>query len=547
MSVRNKAQVAKLERSVVMSLAEQLDSPRSLTVWMLLKYHEYDQVFDLNIRIGDYEDPQRFADDYLVTSALSKSKCLPSSRDPKASALAKFWDAEKICQETNDRLDLFMQPNSSVVCPSIVEKIQYWVQRILGPHPTKEDLRFIEDNCRFGPGATSSLSGVVSSGKKYSSRPVETTPRLVDFRTFFFPPLWKESVKDLRVRRSSKVSLVPKKATCDRTICIEPDLNIFVQLGLGACLRRKLLDFGLDLNTQENNRELARRASIDNHLCTMDLSSASDLISRSVVWLLLPYKWADALYLPRVDFFELDGKEHEFHKWSSMGNGYTFELETVIFYAVLLACCEVEGCLRFDEIIAYGDDLIFPKQAEERVRETLELLGFKVNPDKTFGEGPFRESCGTDWWLGRNVRPFFLKSDHPDFDTVCFIYANMITAYADNGVFREIRYLPAWRRCFSAASDRPRIPKGFGDVGFWSSFDEALPSFRRKDGWAGYRFKYREVPVLSKVIDDFGSYLNSLRHGSDFTQGFDSLRGRYLRPRSRSGYSLEWPDLGPWH
>jgi hypothetical protein len=57
-------------------------------------------------------------------------------------------------------------------------------------------------------------------------------------------------MSSLELRNSSKVRVVPKNAKTDRTICIEPDLNIFVQLGIGAVIRERLKAYGLDLNTQ---------------------------------------------------------------------------------------------------------------------------------------------------------------------------------------------------------------------------------------------------------------------------------------------------------
>jgi hypothetical protein len=58
----------------------------------------------------------------------------------------------------------------------------------------------------------------------------------------------------------------------------------------------------------------------------------------------------------------------------------------------------------------FGDDIIIDKRASRLLISLLEMLGFVVNYSKTYVEGPFRESCGTDRFLGVDVRPVYLKS-----------------------------------------------------------------------------------------------------------------------------------------
>lgn len=557
MTVRHKARVLGLELALVKRLCESIDTPRALTVWILIKEKQYHELVDLEIDPSDYVDHRQFADDYLVTKILSKNPRVPVPVDPEKEALKKFWEAEEVCAETNDRLSRFAEDphiaDQDVL--AVVSETQRYIQRILGDL-TKTKIGFAETKMRFGPGATTSLSGVVTQGKKYSRRTLDATPRVIPFRAFGFPDAWKGAAADIRQRRSSKMRIVPKKATCGRTICIEPDLNIFVQLGQGALIRKQLADFGLDLNTQKNNQELAREGSITDQLCTMDLSSASDLISREVVWLLLPYAWADFLHFSRVDMVDVDGEEKTLHKWSSMGNGYTFELETLIFYSVLLGAAEVKGCSDWGKIIAYGDDLIFPSELESLVRRTLNFLGFRVNSGKTFGKGPFRESCGTDWFRGHNVRPYFLRSEHHDFPTTCYIIANGFRRWArrhdSGGVHCDLRLFPVWYRCLLAVSPdhRYRIPEGYGDVGFVSNWDEARPSTRLQKsrwGWGGFNFRYRKLKAMEETIDVQGCLLAALNgQAMPFSFGREALRGRFVPARTGHGYTLVWPDLGPW-
>jgi len=560
MIARRDAHVLKLELAIAVSICEKTDTPRALTVALLIKYREFDQLADLSIDPGHYVDAASFADDYLVTEILRKSHNLPVTCDAEQKALSKFEEYEAICAETNSRLWDFME-NRGLPDGDITTALgfsQQVITEVLGPL-TRSKLAYCESKMRFGPGATTSLSGVVTQGRKYSRRSLDVTPRCSDYRVFSFPEVWKQSSVDIRLQAHSKVRVVPKKSTIGRTILIEPDLNIFVQLGIGGLLREMLLKSGLDLNTQDRNQLLARSGSVCDHLCTMDLSGASDLVARSAVWLLLPFEWADLLHFARTDKYEwVDQSSRTFEKWSSMGNGYTFELETLLFYGVIRGCARARG-VHLDEtnFAVYGDDLIFPRDLHAYVQRTLEFLGFKVNLEKTFGTGRFRESCGTDWFDGVNVRPFFLRSDHHDFPTTCYIYANAIRRYANRrsgGSTCDGRYLPAWLRCITAIEPnlRYRIPEGYGDVGFVSNWDEAGPHWVPKHKWAaqwgGFTFRFRQVNAKMSIVSCLGLYIANLSGSiTSFSSGKEALRGRYCVPVTKTGYTLQWPDLGAWH
>jgi hypothetical protein len=104
-----------------------------------------------------------------------------------------------------------------------------------------------------------------------------------------------------------------------------------------------------------------------------------------------------------------------------MGNGFTFELETAVFLAVILAVRNLRaigdpswGSSRpGEDIFVYGDDIIIPTELASDVVSALSYCGFSINKDKSFVDGRFRESCGGDYFEGVDVRPFFLK-EYPD-------------------------------------------------------------------------------------------------------------------------------------
>jgi hypothetical protein len=200
---------------------------------------------------------------------------------------------------------------------------------------------------------------------------------------------------------------VPKKSDIDRVACKEPDINMFIQKGVGTFLRRRLRKFGIDLNDQSRNRDLARQGSITNLLATLDLSSASDSVTTELVNLLLPTFWFTLLDASRCHVTIIDGEEHQNHMFSSMGNGFTFELESLLFFVLCKATAYFTGTRGV--ISVYGDDIICPAEMYHEVSWVLGYFGFILNMDKSFPDGPFRESCGGHYYLGDDITPFYIR------------------------------------------------------------------------------------------------------------------------------------------
>jgi hypothetical protein len=118
-----------------------------------------------------------------------------------------------------------------------------------------------------------------------------------------------------------------------------------------------------------------------------------------------------------------------------MGNGFCFPLETLIF-ASLCETAYQESSLPSDYSV-YGDDIIVRKSVANRVVELLKLCGFTVNRDKTFLSGPFRESCGADWFKGEDVRPINLDYAFDSVENI-FKFCNLTRSKGTlEGIFLE--------------------------------------------------------------------------------------------------------------
>jgi hypothetical protein len=221
----------------------------------------------------------------------------------------------------------------------------------------------------------------------------------------------------------NRLSCVPKNVDISRTICTEPTLNMWYQLGLGNVVRDRLGQFfGIDLETVANvNRRLAHLGSLgysddSRSYCTIDLKSASDSISLGLVGALFPKWFSDILKYLRSPVTRMpDGNVLALNMISTMGNGYTFPLQTLLFSAVVSAVYKQMGIplKRVDSKnptwSVFGDDIVVLRKAYDRVCHVLTLFGFVVNADKSYKEGPFRESCGCDYYNGHFVRGVYLR------------------------------------------------------------------------------------------------------------------------------------------
>lgn len=200
---------------------------------------------------------------------------------------------------------------------------------------------------------------------------------------------------------------VPKNALIERCACKEPDLNMYLQKGVGNHLARRLLRKGVDLWDQSINRGLAEQGSLTGDLATLDLSSASDSVTIELVRLLLPHLWFEYLDDIRSQNVLVDGEYRRTEMFSSMGNGFTFGLESLLFYALARSVLYFEGIK--GRLSVYGDDIICPSSGAYMLISVLRFFGFTTNEKKSFVEGPFRESCGGHYHHGTDVTPFYLK------------------------------------------------------------------------------------------------------------------------------------------
>lgn len=354
-------------------------------------------------------DDQRIV--YQISAFFRKRDDIDIGVDRKDTAFAKFREAESDCAVTNSlfrawaRGGFQFRPRTE----SILHAAQQKIAKVLGDAPSLSDIR-----PRFGPGATTQVpkknACVVV---KMTSVPACSTNQTITSELLSSVGLVPDGQEVLVPVHRSKLQFVPKTAKTDRAICTEPSLNGMFQNGLGDLMARRLRTVGIDIRDQGPNQRAALYGSISGALATLDLSSASDTIAHHLVEHLFPLDWCHLFSELRSGHMVApSGEVFNLEKVSSMGNGFTFPLETLIFWAVADSCSDAtreKGKVRRRTLV-YGDDIVVPVEAAELTMAVLFDLGFTLNRKKSFWSGSFRESCGCDYVFGTSVRPVFVSS-----------------------------------------------------------------------------------------------------------------------------------------
>jgi len=465
--------------------------------------------------------------EYVITEYLQKYKGLRATINKEAVALGKWKIAEQRCMETNRRFRAWRYE----LFPAHVEARLHGAQRKIASVLGRLCLPSALADCGWGPGATFDLRREVATVDKKMSHTVSVTAQALPFirQVIETDPHWAYAFLGVvpegafsllpgwfHLVRGSRFLTVPKSAKTNRCIAAEPTGNGFLQQGVHAYMRRRLKRFGVDLDDQSINQSLARSAYEDG-LSTLDLSAASDSISRELVFHLLPLEWALFLDLLRSPETRVKKDWVRTEKFVSMGNAFCFELESLIFWA--LASSTVEDLGVVGPVSVYGDDIIVPRQAYDSVVEILRVCGFEVNDDKSFKDGNFFESCGKHYHRGRDVTPVYQKNLVKDPSEV---------VRAHNRLIRLTSRLSPETKIVSEACRSlkkmyqlrplPRIPQGLEEDG---GFLTPVVEFPPPDPNRGFKcrvldYKPQHIEARADVMYAYSLRRNRLRKTPDY-------------------------------
>lgn len=299
-----------------------------------------------------------------------------------------------------------------------------------------QDVRSYALRPKHGPGATA--NGILGNQKyscyEYTGRLESVFPFGEYFTTSW--PIWRDMVaphssylepwNEIPVR----VISVPKTLKTPRIIAIEPSYMQYMQQGLLDSWERAVADDLIasqlvQTRTQIPNQEFAREGSLFGSLATLDLKEASDRVLNSLVMDVLQ-PWPDLRDgVDACRSWRADVPGHgviTLTKFASMGSALCFPMEAMVFCtAVFLGYQKQVGHrLSRAEILnlcastqVYGDDIIVPVDSVPFVIESLESIGALVNRSKSYWTGKFRESCGKDYYAGRDISPIKARAVIP--------------------------------------------------------------------------------------------------------------------------------------
>lgn len=406
-----------------------------------------------------------------------------------------FMSAELACNETNKRLEFFYVKRDQLDpdLNSKISRMERYICNVLGNFSSFLDS--LPSLVRVTPGATAHTSRRESCPQQKLKMKLYATHTAASYLRALYRYYGFKTPK-IKPVLSNRVELVPKNWKTSRTIACEPEGNLPLQLAFDTYAKRRLRRFGIDLRSQSANQCLAKAASINNDFVTVDFASASDTISYNTVAWLFPPEWFS--YLDRIRSPRYRGcfGEGSYYKFSSMGNGSTFCIETLIF----AAACYAVGSRNF---LVYGDDVIIEKEFYEDYLRLTRFLGFSINVSKTFHDGPFRESCGLDAFDGIDVTPTYIRNIDGRKAVLCHLVNSMARLTLLGGHLE--RYLVN----LIVSQKLPIVPFQESTLsGIWIYPEDArsLGVLRRKHG-----------------IDKFRAYVPS-----GTSRRFDDSRGYYL-------------------
>lgn len=224
----------------------------------------------------------------------------------------------------------------------------------------------------------------------------------------------------------SRFKAVPKTVTKPRGICIEENEVQWIQQALRRALYQRIESHPLtrgvvNFTDQLINRNLALVGSMFKEWATIDMSAASDRISRALV----SYLFADnqplleallavsteVVELPQVKGFPFI-TEMPVKKMSPMGSAICFPVMGLVHWALIQAILNrssLSNSLK-RKVYVYGDDVIVKSQCAQAVYDYLPIFGMRINVEKSFSQSYFRESCGLHAYKGANVTPVRFKT-----------------------------------------------------------------------------------------------------------------------------------------
>lgn len=348
------------------------------------------------------------------------------------------------------------------------------------------------------------------------------------------------------------ITAVPKSYKAARIIGESSSINqyrgsrILESWAKSLSMYSSLFGDKIDVHDQMLNRNMCQTASLSQEYATIDLSNASDLISRKLVYALAGDEFRKELELMTSSFLQVQyptgkSKIAVAHMFAPAGNRITFINETTVFYSILRAVADYVTLFTKKEynIFVYGDDMIVPVEICDCVIEVLGIYGLKVNVEKSFGVGShYRETCGLEHWDGIPVASLYFPRAKVtmEYDTLIDLqhklYSNIECRFLLNRII-DLKYpRHTWSQVgenittpwYSFPTQRtillPISPSGVLDK--WHNMEEkeVKVHYLKTSKARGY-----SLNAELKLVADQYLYTEFLKHGPIFANDFEELAG----------------------
>jgi hypothetical protein len=428
-------------------------------------------------RIIDYEaDHPQIVQAVRQVCLLFKKVELECSPQRRAQALANYVDVERLnsCYTPPGPDDSFYRVSDLL-----------WGSVLAGFNPA-------DMVPKHGPGAV--VEGNRGNAKYLWQRWHERIENFFPFWGFAMPvrasdsPLSEEpdgvTFVSSEEEQPVRVVFVPKTLKSPRVIAIEPMCMQYAQQALRDFLYTRIESHVLtagrvNFRDQSENQRIALASSESGQYATIDLSDASDRVPLSVVTEMLRSlpDLRDAIMACRSTGALLPNgvTVTPLSKFASMGSALCFPIEAMYFYT---SC--VDSLLRVadlpvtwdsvrtvsKDIRVYGDDLIVPSEHAETVCDSLQKYNCKVNANKSFWTGKFRESCGVDGYAGTEVTPLYLRQLRPTDRREArqlLSWVALANAFQKRGYVRTANLM--FSTCEKILGPLPEVPVDSGVVG----------------------------------------------------------------------------------
>lgn len=356
---------------------------------------------------------------------------------------------------------------------AVMQRARLIVKSILGPY----DLQEHYESCQFGRRAS------VGTPLSQSYLDVKASPPFTgscEQQSWFDKYLATDRVLSqhiYNVRKKEQTPLytdcasltltnVPKSYKTYRSIMPNTDIGAFYTSGLNTMLEERLKSIKIDLSRQPvRHRIWAKKASEDKRYVTADLSAASDSFTFEMLNRLIPRTWLRALNLGRIRYAVIREQKYPLVSFMTMGIGFTFPLQTILFYALLKSMAELTNI--GGRISVFGDDLIYPRKLHKYVVHFFPHFKLLLNSEKTFNHVNFRESCGGDYFHGVDVRPFqpegsFQLLDGIHYAAFCHKVINgLLLRWDETEIPSTLHFL--YRECIRSLGCLLQVPPSFPD------------------------------------------------------------------------------------